>query len=143
MKRIFFYSNHREYDNALGITHKVHGEINAFRDLGYEVIYSAYTENGAAVFDNNGNVLYECKHALDSNALNRITRRGLLLKCCSRFLKQDKTRYDIGYLRFHFFPEIPLRYAMAFQCQLKVSVGTRVFLQLLTPVRMIEQTVIF
>ena len=57
MKKMFFYANFRVYDETVGITQKVRKQIEAFQELGYDVIYSGYLEDGVAIFDNTGNIL--------------------------------------------------------------------------------------
>ena len=102
MKYIFFYSNHLEGDNTIGITQKVHGEISALKKLGYNVTYSAYTSKGAAIFNNKEEKIFELKFKFMNKKLNRILRRNLLIKCCCKFLEINNN-FDFAYLRFHFF----------------------------------------
>lgn len=103
MNIIFFYSNHREHDQTIGITQKVHGEIDALRTLGYTVFYSAYIEDGVGIFNNSNELVYRIKYPTQAGRLNRLIRRGLLLKCCVEYLRSAQIKFDIGYLRFHFF----------------------------------------
>lgn len=103
MKKVFFYSNHREYDQTIGITQKVHGEISAIQSLGYNVTYSAYIENGAAVYDNEGKMLFNKCFKIHNSFLRRVLRRWILINCCLEFLEKENTKYDFAYLRFHFF----------------------------------------
>lgn len=102
MKYIFFYSNHLEGDNTIGITQKVHGEISALKKLGYNVTYSAYTSKGAAIFNDKEEKIFELKFKFMNKKLNRILRRNLLIKCCCKFLEINNN-FDFAYLRFHFF----------------------------------------
>lgn len=105
MKNLFFYSNHFEDDKTIGITQKVHGELSAFRELGYNVTYSAYTKNGVAIFDNDGEQIFSMNYKFNNSRINRVMRRNLLIKCCCRFLGNDIC-YDYAYLRFHFFDRL-------------------------------------
>lgn len=102
MKYIFFYSNHLEGDNTIGITQKVHGEISALKKLGYNVTYSAYTSKGAAIFNDKEEKIFELEFKFMNKKLNRILRRNLLIKCCCKFLEINNN-FDFAYLRFHFF----------------------------------------
>ena len=97
MKYIFFYSNHLEGDNTIGITQKVHGEISALKKLGYNVTYSAYTSKGAAIFNDKEEKIFELKFKYMNKKLNRILRRNLLIKCCCKFLEINNN-FDFAYL---------------------------------------------
>lgn len=105
MKNIFFYSNHFEDDKTIGITQKVHGEISAFRELGYNVTYSAYTNSGVAIFNGEDKPIFSMNFRFKNALINRVMRRDLLLRCCCDYLKMNN-HFDYAYLRFHFFDSL-------------------------------------
>ena len=53
MKNIFFYANIQTWDKFSGIRKKVMNQIDAFKELGYEVYYSGYLEDGIGIFKDN------------------------------------------------------------------------------------------
>lgn len=105
MEKIFFYSNIAVYDQSIGITKKVKAQINAFKEMGYEVYYSGYLQNGVGIFDNNGNIIKEKGYPTKSSRLNRYLRRWSLIDIVSEFIKETDVKFNYGYLRFHFFDQ--------------------------------------
>ncbi|MCA1041615.1 glycosyltransferase [Bacillus infantis] len=109
MEKIFFYSNIRVYDQTIGITKKVMTQINAFKEMGYEVYYSGYLQDGVGIFDINGSIIKKKKYPTKSSRLNRYLRRWSLLDIVTEFIKETHIQFNYGYLRFHFFDHSYLR----------------------------------
>jgi glycosyltransferase, family 1 len=103
MKKMFFYANFRVYDETVGITQKVKKQIEAFQELGYDVIYSGYLEDGVAIFDNNGNILVKKKYFFKNGKINHILRRYMLLLLCKDYFLKNDVELEFSYLRYHFF----------------------------------------
>jgi len=100
MKKIFFYSNHREDDEAIGITKKVHSEIEAMRELGFVVYYSCYYHNGIGIFDNDNKLLYHKRYIFHKKSINHYSRRFENIMVSKKYLENNY--FDILYMRFHF-----------------------------------------
>jgi glycosyltransferase, family 1 len=103
MKKMFFYANFRVYDETVGITQKVKKQIEAFQELGYDVIYSGYLEDGVAIFDSSGNILVKKKFFLKNGKINHILRRYMLLLLCKDYFLKNDVELEFSYLRYHFF----------------------------------------
>lgn len=103
MKKMFFYANFRVYDETVGITQKVKKQIEAFQELGYDVIYSGYLEDGVAIFDSTGNILVKKKFFLKNGKINHILRRYMLLLLCKDYFLKNDVELEFSYLRYHFF----------------------------------------
>ena len=103
MKKMFFYANFRVYDETVGITQKVKKQIEAFQELGYDVIYSGYLEDGVAIFDSTGNILVKKKFFLKNEKINHILRRYMLLLLCKDYFLKNDVELEFSYLRYHFF----------------------------------------
>lgn len=103
MKKMFFYANFRVYDETVGITQKVKKQIEAFQELGYDVIYSGYLEDGVAIFDSTGNILVKKNYFLKNGKINHILRRYMLLLLCKDYFLKNDVELEFSYLRYHFF----------------------------------------
>ena len=103
MKKMFFYANFRVYDETVGITQKVKKQIEAFQELGYDVIYSGYLEDGVAIFDNTGNILVKKEYFFKNEKINHILRRYILLSLCKEYFFKNDIELEVSYLRYHFF----------------------------------------
>jgi glycosyltransferase involved in cell wall biosynthesis len=102
MKKMFFYANFRTYDNTVGITQKVKGQIEAFERLGYDVTYTGYLIDGVAIF-NNGKVIKKINYPFKHENFNHLIRRNLLLYISRKFISENKIPFEFAYLRYHFF----------------------------------------
>ena len=103
METIFFYTNFMSYNMTVGITRKVYAQIEAFRELGFEVYYSGYLEDGVAVFDNKDKVVYFKKYPVGNKKIQHILRRNMLMNACIDYLKHNKHKFCFSYVRYHFF----------------------------------------
>lgn len=106
MKKLFFYSNMRTYDETAGITRKVKEEIEAFSELKYNVYYSGYLENGIGIFNKDKLILFK-KYFFKNEKINHILRRYMLIMFCIKFVSNKN--FDIAYLRYHFFDYLYLK----------------------------------
>lgn len=100
--KLFFYSNHREDDMSIGISKKVHAQIQAFQSKNMEVFYSAYYKNGVGIFDNSGRLVEYKRIYIKKTALKKLIRRIKLLNFCRKYLKHNKMEFQCLYMRFHF-----------------------------------------
>lgn len=99
-KKLFFYSNHREDDESIGITKKVHSQITELKNRGYKVYYSAYYKKGIAIFGDNNELIAYKKCIFFYGKLGHLCRRRDNLKFCLQYLKKNK--FEVLYMRFHF-----------------------------------------
>lgn len=107
MKKLFFYTNAKIYDEAAGITKKVKSQVRAFEKLGYEVEYSVYTEDGVAILQGNGKKVCEISYSSKNKRVQRYLRRNDIIKFVTKYI--EKNKYDIIYLRYHFFDKVYLK----------------------------------
>jgi glycosyltransferase involved in cell wall biosynthesis len=103
LNRIFFYGNINIDDRSIGITKKVLSQIATLRSMGYEVFYTGYTNEGVAIFNNNGDIVKSIKYWTKSDKLNRYLRRWNLLRIAKKYISETREVFDYAYLRFHFF----------------------------------------
>jgi glycosyltransferase involved in cell wall biosynthesis len=101
MKKLFFYTNMKYSETSAGITKKVRSQVQAFRELGYEVHYTAYGDDQLLLLDSNGNVISSKNFAFRNLKIRRYTRRYELILFSINEIK--KRKYDLSYLRYHFF----------------------------------------
>ena len=108
MKNIFFYANIQTWDKFSGIRKKVMNQIDAFKELGYEVYYSGYLEDGIGIFKDN-KILLKKKYFFKNEKINHILRRYLLILLCIQFFKEQKIQFKYSYLRYHYFDFLYLK----------------------------------
>ncbi|MEG0577523.1 MAG: hypothetical protein RR500_06650 [Bacilli bacterium] len=110
MKSMFFLANIFEKDLAIGITKKIHQQIDAFHRLGYEnIIYTGYLDDGVAVFDNSGNIIKFKKYTFKNKKINSLTKNYDLKMLSYSFMKEGNT-FDLIYSRYIFFDMFFLRF---------------------------------
>ena len=95
MKKIFLCVNYPIYNEAIGISKKIRSQIDTFRNMGYEVSYSAYTEKGIAIYKND---LVDYEYNYPSRILLSFLRRFYLMQTCAKYIQHRK--YDLGYIRW-------------------------------------------
>lgn len=103
MKKIFMLVNFPIYDNAHGIGKKIKLQIETLREMGYYVVYTAYTEKGIGIFDNTDIMIDEVMYQYKIPILNRLFRNKMLKKFAKSYLDKNKMRFDYAYMRFIFF----------------------------------------
>lgn len=99
METIFMFVNYIPDDLSKGMTKKINSEITALRRLGYNVYYTAYTENGAAIYDNNDCIIFKKDYRLNKTRLFKIFRYSMLLHVANTYLHQSKATFDYCYGR--------------------------------------------
>jgi glycosyltransferase involved in cell wall biosynthesis len=97
---IFMLVNYTPLDMSIGITKKIEAEINAFRKLGCIVYYTAYIDNGVAVFDNNDKIIRKKMFFITNKKYQSIMRYFMLLKLAYSYLSIESVGFSIGYGRF-------------------------------------------
>lgn len=109
-KSIFLYVNYTPEDISIGITKKINAQIQTLRKMGYDVTYTAYTPLGAAIYDNNDEVIYSTNKQSFKNAkIKRYLRRFVLINTATNYLKSCGKSFDYAYLRWHTFDRIYLK----------------------------------
>ncbi len=101
MKKIFMCVNYPMYNPAMGISKKIRTQIETLQDMGYEVTYSAYTKNGAAIYTGDSKVKEKTISSLIPSKLYSSLRNGILMRLCTEHLKNSGIRYDIGFIRWN------------------------------------------
>lgn len=101
MKKIFMLVNYTPSDLSIGITKKIHSEISALRNLGYQVYYTAYNTNGVSVYDGEDKEIYSEKYTFPRGKLRIIYRYFDLLLCVIHYVSSmDKeNKFDYCYAR--------------------------------------------
>ena len=122
MKSIFFYANFRTWDYTLGITRKVFCEIEAFKQLGYQVTYTGYLEDGVGIFDNEGNIVLFKKYPVGNKTIQHVIRRRMILKLAVKYLRNTGVSYEFGYSRYHFFDNTYLDFLKELKKHVDISV---------------------
>ncbi len=101
---MFIFANMFPEDTSRGITKKVFAQIQALDHIGHEVrYYTGYTEEGAAVFDRKGNIVYFREFPAKSKIINRVLRNKTLKNMAFEFLKGTDERFTEMYFRYVFF----------------------------------------
>ena len=101
MKKLFFWTNYYIEQNDVGTTVKIKNEIQALRQIGYIVTYTAYISDGVAIFDNSDSIVVFEKFKFLNSKLVSLTRKDSLISICRKYLK-NKT-FDYFLLRINYF----------------------------------------
>lgn len=97
--KIFFWTNYYIEHPEVGTTAKIRSEVQTLRSMGYEVTYTAYLDNGVAVYDNS-DIQVSYKKFISQNSLFlKAFRRSYLTSISRRFLR-DHT-FDFCILRIN------------------------------------------
>lgn len=96
MKSVFMCVNYPKYNPAIGISKKIKSQIEAFRNIGYNVTYSAYENNAIAIYNNNDEIVVS--YTYPTQICIGLTRRFFLMSSCKIFLKNYK--FDLGFVRW-------------------------------------------
>ncbi len=98
--KLFMCVNYPIYNAAIGISKKIRSQIENFERLGFEVTFSAYTENSIVICKGNEN-LYELKYpAVVPEKLYGALRKFYWLKAVQNFLNLSNEKYDVGFIRW-------------------------------------------
>ncbi len=95
MKQLFMCVNYPLSNHSIGLSKKITMQLEAFESLGYEVIFSAYTENGVAILHKD-KILVE--QIYSNQKVNSILRRFRLMKLCKQFIMTQK--FEVGFIRW-------------------------------------------
>lgn len=98
MKKIFMCVNYPSFNPAIGISKKIRSQIDTFQTIGYDVTYSAYLEDGVAIFENGEIVLKEEYLSFFPKNINNKIKFFYLMSICFRYLKGKK--FDLGFIRW-------------------------------------------
>lgn len=99
--KLFMCVNYPKYNPAIGISKKICAQIETFQKMGYEVTYSAYTENSIEIYKGNEKVLEKKFPKFMPSQLYGTIRSGELMKTCVQYLKKSEVNYDLGFIRWH------------------------------------------
>ena len=97
--KIFFWTNYYIEHPEVGTTAKIRSEVQTLRSMGYEVTYTAYLDNGVAVYDNSDKQVSYKKFILQNPLFLKAFRRSYLTSISRRFIR-DNT-FDICILRIN------------------------------------------
>lgn len=101
MKKLFMCVNYPKYNQAIGISKKISTQIETFQKLGYEVTYSAYTENSVEIYKESERVFEKKFPAYIPTKLYGAIRSGELMKTCAQYLREAGIHYDLGFIRWN------------------------------------------
>ena len=105
MKKLFFYTNAKLYDESAGITKKVKSQVKAFASLGYDVEYTAYGKDGLILLNNEDKIINSKKYLLKNRRIQRYSRRYELIIFAIESIN-ERDVYDVAYLRYHTFDRL-------------------------------------
>lgn len=97
--KIFFWTNYYIEHPEVGTTAKIQSEVHTLRSMGYEVTYTAYHDNGVAVYDNSDKQVSFKKFISQNFLFLKAFRRSYLTSISRRFLR--KNTFDICVLRIN------------------------------------------
>lgn len=98
--KLFMCVNYPIYNPAIGISKKIRSQIENFEKLGYEVSYSAYTENSIVIYDRD-QLAYELKYSSIIPAkLYGVARKFYWLKAVENYINSSHEHYNVGFIRW-------------------------------------------
>lgn len=97
--KIFFWTNYYIEHPEVGTTAKIQSEVQTLRSMGYEVTYTAYLDNGVAVYDNSDKQVSYKKFISQNSLFLKAFRRSYLTSISRKFLRD--TAFDICVLRIN------------------------------------------
>ena len=99
-KKLFFWANFYIHHPEVGTTAKIISEVKTLRLMGFEVYYTAYLDNGVAIYDNNDNLIAFISFFTKCKSLINVIKKDYLVHISRKFL-QDK-QFDIFLLRINY-----------------------------------------
>lgn len=93
MKKIFLWLNYYKEHPEVGTTPKVQAEIGTLRNLGYEVTYTAYLDDGVAIYDNEDKQIAYRKFICKNSLFLAAFRREYLAGIARKYLKNHSFNY--------------------------------------------------
>ncbi len=127
MSNLFMLVNYSPFDKSIGITKKISAQISAFRRLGFDVYYTAYTELGVAVFAPDDSIIREIKFNPVQRKLSGFIRYSELLKNADKFVSKSGISFDYLYGRI----SAPTKKYIRFLDKFK-SMGAKVIIEALS-----------
>lgn len=99
-KRIFLFVNYYYSVPSIGTTKKIKEQILSLRNLGYSVFYTAYLEEGVAIFNDADEIQIEKKIVTNLSIFKKFIRITNLIKISILYLNNHK--FDFFILRINF-----------------------------------------
>lgn len=90
--------NYPKYNEAIGISKKIKKQIQTFGEMGFEVSYSAYSNDSIQIFRNDNLVIEKKYPRFLPSKINRIFRKFYLMRICCMYLKDSDI--DVGFIRW-------------------------------------------
>lgn len=101
MNKLFFWTNYYIERNDIGTTIKIKNEIQALRQMGYAVTYTAYVSNGVVIFDNSDKIVAFEKYKFSNSKLRSLTRKDNLISISRNYLRSNVFNFFL--LRINYF----------------------------------------
>lgn len=99
MSKVFLLVNYTPNDPSIGITRKIGAQIRALRKLGHSVTYTAYMDDGVAIFDDNDQIVFSKNFVTTNRKFIALTRYSILLRTALEFIRRKTDEYDFCYGR--------------------------------------------
>ncbi len=117
MKSIFLLTNIYDDNIEIGITKKVHQQIEALLSLGFDKIcYTSYFNDGIGVIDfNSREIIYKEKYKMAAN-LRNVTKNYELKRMAYNYLNAIGIQFDFVYCRYIFFDQLFLKFLKIAKC---------------------------
>lgn len=96
---VFMFVNYTPSDKSIGITKKIEAEIDAFRQLGYSVTYSAYIDDGIGIFNDGDELIFSQKYWIKNKKYQSLRRYFLLVHTCQKYIDSSDVKFDLCYGR--------------------------------------------
>lgn len=98
-KSFFLWVNYYITHPEIGTTTKIRSEILTLRKMGYTVTYTAYLDDGVAIYDNNDNIISKKKYLSNNKIYVICFRRRFLISITRRYLRDHA--FDFCLLRIN------------------------------------------
>ena len=96
--RVYIIANYHIHDASLGITKKIRAQITTLRDMGHEVFYTAYLEDGVAVFDNADQLIERKFFPIHNKKVFRFARMFFLNYFAREYA--ERNTFDLAFIRW-------------------------------------------
>lgn len=100
-KNIFFWANYYIQHPDIGTTAKISAEIKTLRRLGFSVTYTAYLDDGVAIYDNNDSIVLKDDTVSCIGVIRKYKKRMKLIRISTEYVK--KNIFDYCLLRINEF----------------------------------------
>lgn len=98
--KLFMCVNYPIYNQAIGISKKIQSQIENFEKLGFEVTYSAYTEDSIIICCGKKRLLEKKYPSIIPRKLYSLFRKFWWLKTVKEYLMQSKEQFKVGFVRW-------------------------------------------